>query len=299
MIIVLKGGTSAERQVSMWTAASFAQALRFLKLEFKEIDAADTNWIDQTIGSSPEIVLIALHGPYGEDGTVQRILEKNKIAFIGSDSIASSIAIDKTKMKQLVAELGIAVPKSATFIQSETIFWNGEFPVVVKPNKGGSSYGVSVADNDNTLQSAVAEAITFGSEILVEEFIDGREFSCAIILMEGQQRALPIVEILHLGKLFDFEAKYNNAGCVEVCPAEIDGSLARRIQDASIVVFNSISCRHYARCDWIVRDNVLYFLEIITLPGMTKTSLLPKELLAAGIAFPSFLYDLIQSTKLK
>ena len=170
---------------------------------------------------------------------------------------------------------------------------------MVKPNKDGSSYGVSVADNDNTLQSAVAEAITYGSEVLVEEFIDGREFSCAIILMEGQQRALPIVEILHLGKLFDFEAKYNNVGCVEVCPAEIDGSLARRIQDASIVVFNSISCRHYARCDWIVRDNVLYFLEINTLPGMTKTSLLPKELLAAGIAFPSFLYDLIQSTKLK
>ena len=200
----------------------------------------------------PEIVLIALHGPYGEDGTVQNILEKNKIAFIGSDSIASSIAIDKTKMKQLVAELGIAVPKSATFIQGKTIFWNGEFPVVVKPNKEGSSYGVSIADNDNTLQSAVAEAITYGSEVLVEEFIDGREFSCATIIMEGQQRALPIVEILHLGKLFDFEAIYNNVGCVEVCPAEIDGSLARRIQDASIVVFNSNSCRHYARCDWIV-----------------------------------------------
>ncbi len=297
MIVILKGGTSAEREVSMWTAASVSEALNVLNLEFVEIDAADGNWLEQVASYTPEVVLIALHGPFGEDGTVQKALEDGGIPFAGSGSAASSVAIDKARTKEVVTRVGVRTPQSVTYKKGEQVSWQAGYPVVVKPNGDGSSYGISIVDDGVELQAAADTAFEYGSELLVEEYIAGTELSCGIIALDGQEQALPVVEIRPVSKFFNFEAKYTEGNCLEICPAPIAEDITKLVQDLSVRAFKALSCRHYARADWIVRDGVPYFLEINTLPGMTKTSLLPKELVAAGIEYRDFIHSLIKAAR--
>ena len=293
MIILLKGGTSAEREVSLWTASAMREALVSLNLDFKEVDAADGDWLEQIVRSKPDVVLIALHGPFGEDGTVQKALEQKGIPFTGSSSAVSHIAIDKAKTKEMVAKLGISIPISYTFRKNEKVFWEGDYPVVVKPNRDGSSYGITVVDEGNKLEEAAHFAFSFGSEIIIEEYIGGTELSCGVFALNGNERVLPVIEICPAGEFFDFDAKYTESGCLEICPARIDEKMSMLIQECSLQIFSALSCRHYARIDWILRGDTPYFLEINTLPGMTKMSLFPKELVAEGIEYQTFISDLI------
>lgn len=295
MITILKGGTSAEREVSLWTAQSVAEALTQLGKPFTEVDAADADWLQQVISQKPETVVIALHGPFGEDGQVQKLLEDQGIPYTGSSSTTSRLTIDKARTKTVLSEkTSIATPQSALFKKGEQVTWDDAYPVVVKPNGDGSSFGVTIVQTPAELQQAVADAFKYGEAILVEQWVAGREFTCGVIDVGQGLQVLPIVEIVPKDSFFSFEAKYTASKCDEICPANLDGATMKQIQDLSLQAFTQLGCRHYARVDWILgEDGVPYFLEINTLPGMTKTSLIPKELAAAGISYPAFLAALI------
>ncbi|CAN5202379.1 D-alanine--D-alanine ligase [soil metagenome] len=299
MITILKGGTSAERQVSLWTAASVAEALTTLNKPFQEVDAADADWLQQVITQKPEVVIIALHGPFGEDGQVQAALEEREIAYTGTASAASKVTMNKAETKRLITEkTSILTAKSLSFIKGDEVTWSDTYPVVVKPNGDGSSFGVTIVQNAETLTEAVGEAFKYGNEILLETFIKGTELTCGVIDVGDGLQVLPLVEIRPTESFFNFEAKYTASKCEEICPAEVSQEITEQIQDSSLEAFLVLGCRHYARADWILgEDGKPYFLEINTLPGMTKTSLIPQELAAAGISYTDFIDQLVVAAR--
>jgi len=296
MIVILKGGISAEREVSLWTAASVAEALQALGREYVEVDAADTDWLTKVEACRPEVVLIALHGPFGEDGSVQKILEERDIPFTGTGAEASKVTISKVETKQVAAKVGITVAESQVYEKGQEVVWSGSYPVVVKPNGDGSSFGVTIVHTIEGLLGAVERAFEVDSHILLEEYIAGTEVSCGVISWQGKLRALPLVEIRPVGEFFDFNAKYKG-NCLEICPAEVPQEQTALVQELTLRVFEALNCEQYARADWIIKDGTPYFLEINTLPGMTKTSLLPQELTAAGIKYAEFIEGLIAGAK--
>lgn len=297
MITILKGGTSSEREVSLWTAASVAEALTSLSLPFQEVDAADSDWLSQVVEAKSSLVIIALHGPFGEDGQVQQLLEVTGLPYTGSTAKVSALTIDKAKTKEVIsANTGIQTPTSKHFSKGESVAWDEAYPVVVKPNGDGSSFGVTIVKDAGALAKAVDEAFKYGSEILLEAFIQGRELTCGVIHLDEAPQVLPLVEIRPTEAFFNFEAKYTSSKCEEICPAALPEHVTKQIQELSLQAFIALGCRHYARVDWILsEDGTPYFLEINTLPGMTKTSLLPKELQAAGIPYTDFISRLVET----
>lgn len=295
MIIVLKGGDSAEREVSLLTAKSIVNSLNRLGVKYLEIDASDRHWLEHVKAAEPKLVIIALHGTFGEDGAVQTILEQNNIPFTGSGSKASKTAFNKIETKDLVAnKLNIDVPK--TYRSNEV----PKFPVVIKPNQQGSSFGVSIANNDLGLTSALVSAKKYceKNSIIIEEYIKGVELTCAVTDVFGVLKPLPSVEIIPKSSFFDYYSKYeSDSGCLEICPARIPKVLANEIAEKSMQVHRLLKLRQYSRSDWIYRDGRLFFLEVNTLPGMTPTSLLPKELKAAGIDYDEFIEALVFARK--
>ncbi|MEI6478084.1 MAG: D-alanine--D-alanine ligase [bacterium] len=295
MVIILKGGNSSERQVSLWTAQSVATVLIQLGEEYREIDAADTDWLEQVVALKPRIVVIALHGPFGEDGTVQGLLAEKGIAFTGSDSASSRFAIDKTATKKVVEKLGIKVPFSVAYSGDEPVTWEHGFPAVVKPDREGSSFGVTIVKDASALDEAVKFARSFGVDILVEEFIKGTELTCGVIDVFGTLQALPLVEIRPKHEFFNFEAKYTPGESEDICPAPVSKEVSDRVQQETATIYKEMGLRQYARADWMLsEDGTPYFIEINTLPGMTKTSLLPMELPQAGISYEEFIAALIR-----
>ena len=288
MIVILQGGKSSEREVSIWTADSIADSLDRLSIKYVRIDAADDDWLEKVKSSKAEKVIIALHGPFGEDGTVQTILEKNNIKYTGSDSIVSAIAIDKIKTKEIVAQSGIKTPQLYTE-------YDYKLPVVIKPNQEGSSFGVTIVKSEEDFGIALIEANKYDESVLIEEYIEGRELTCGVIDVFGKVQVLPLVEIKPKNEFFNFESKYQGDMCEEICPAEIDENITKTIQSQSAEIFKLLNIRQYCRIDWIVKDDIPYFLEVNTLPGMTKTSLINKELKAANIEFDDFISKLMSS----
>ena len=291
--VLLKGGASSERNVSLWTAATITESLGRLGVHFVEIDALDQDWLEKIIALAPRCVVISLHGPFGEDGTVQKLLEEQSIKYSGSTSLVSALAIDKQATKKMVAQLEIAVPYSENTVLHGIPSWEGEYPVVVKPNKEGSSFGVVIAKDKNEMKAAVQAAFQYGQDVLLEEYIEGKELSCGVINLFGKIQALPLIEIKPKQGFFDFSAKYTAALCEEVCPANLEKSITEKIQGQSAHIFEYLNISQYARIDWILKEGKPYFLEINTLPGMTKTSLINKELAVAGIPFDLFIKHLI------
>jgi D-alanine-D-alanine ligase len=291
MIVILKGGTSAEREVSLWTAETIAAALQTLKQPFQEIDQADVDWLDQVRTAQPRCVLIALHGPHGEDGMVQQALDGAGIRYAGSGVEASQLCIDKQKTKEYCRTLGIRIPAGQLVTKADD--WRGELPVVVKPNRDGSSYGVTIAHTKEQFEQGIEAAQAYGSEVLVEEYLEGMEVTCGVIDITGEPQSLPLVMIQPAHEFFDFYTKYAEGGAIETCPAPLPSQMTELIQGQSLDAYEALGLRHYARFDWILRENIPYFIEVNTLPGMTKTSLLPKELHAAGIRYEEFIAELI------
>lgn len=297
LVVVLAGGESSEREVSLWTAETVTAALARMGVPYQQIDPRSANWLEHLTKLSPEVVLIALHGPFGEDGQIQAILEKEGIPFTGSGSNAARTAFDKVSAKNMVREIGVKTPawELATVGSEPTI----APPLVVKPTSEGSSYGVTIAWKQHDIGPAIAVAAQYGAGVMIEKYIAGTEVTCGVIEVFGQLQALPLVEIRPEAEFFDFQAKYDAKYCHEICPAPIAASLTTAIQEQSMQIFKALDCRDYARVDWIINKGVPYFLEINTLPGMTKNSLINKELAAAGIKFDDFLAALLVSTDKK
>jgi D-alanine-D-alanine ligase len=279
-IVVMLGGSSAERKVSLRSGAGVAQALRSLGHTVTELDPEKLDWI---LPPEMDAVFLALHGTYGEDGTVQAQLEKLGVPYTGCDAEASRIAFDKVQTKQRCVAAGVPTAKFLVVESSKTPWPLGwQPPLVVKPVRQGSSVGLQFVERVADWPGALAEALRYDSQVLVEEKIVGREVTVGIL--DGL--ALPVVEVRPKSGRYDERSKYTAGETEYFCPADFDAATTKRIQAAALGAFHAVGGRDYSRVDVMVRPNgEPVVLEVNTLPGMTETSLLPKAAAAAGIGY--------------
>ncbi len=295
-VSIICGGFSNEREVSLKSGLGVADALSPEKYDINIVELGDDReWHKNNkafIEQTPDLVFIALHGKYGEDGTIQSILDDLNIPYTGSNAQVSRLAMDKKATIETVESIGIQVPQS---ILSGKNIQNSEeisFPCVVKPNESGSSIGVSIVDTKDELNSALEIAFKEDDRVLIERYIKGREFTCGVLGNSDDEEliVLPLVEIItHDEAFFDYEAKYNSRTVEEICPAQIDKEVSDKIQELSKKIHRHLGCDGLTRSDFILsEDGQIYFLEINTIPGMTQVSLVPKEAAAAGMSLGEF-----------
>lgn len=323
-IAVIAGGPSAEYEISLLSGQAVQRELeRTGKYESDLIVILrDRRWLFPTqerldtasavyrLQEEYDVVFLALHGPFGEDGNIQGLLEVSGIPYTGSRVSASAIAINKIKTKQLLAAAmrngvfklspDLLVDKNAYSTNPRQVLDKIEeevaLPCVVKPNKQGSSYGVAIVTATSNLEDALSSALEIDTEVVVEKFIRGREITCGVFETASELMALPPTEIIpRVASFFDYKAKYSKGGSDEITPAEISPELIRRVQEVSCYCHGAIGCRGFSRTDMFVSDeNDVYFLEINTIPGLTSMSLYPQELAAAGISWERFLDSMIE-----
>jgi D-alanine-D-alanine ligase len=287
-ITVMLGGPSAEREVSLRSGASVARALRSFGHQVAELDPKTPDW---NLPPKTDAVFLALHGTYGEDGTVQKQLDALGVPYTGCDAESSRIAFDKVLTKQSCIKAGVPTAKFLTVNTPEAPLPKAfALPYVVKPARQGSSVGLQFVDRAEDWLAALADALRFGPEVLVEERIVGRETTVGIL--DG--KPLPVVEVRPKKGSYDYHNKYTPGMTEYFCPADLDAATARRIQEAALGAFQAVGGRDYARVDVMVRpDGSPVVLEVNTLPGMTETSLLPKAAAAAGINFAGLCQQMI------
>ncbi|UVI33551.1 D-alanine--D-alanine ligase [Paenibacillus spongiae] len=292
---VIMGGISSERDVSLMTGEVMLAHLDRDKYEVTPIDLTKRDELISKV-KGIDIALLALHGSFGEDGTVQGTLETLGIPYTGSGVLSSSVCMDKDLSKRLLRAEGIQTPdwlclRSMSEYSPEAVRRMG-YPVIVKPNSGGSSIGTHMVTSEESLKAAVQDAFRWDDAVLIESYIKGEEITCSIL--DGE--LLPIIGIRSAhSEWFDYQAKYEDGGAEEqviVLPTEIDAS----VRSAALTCYRSLRCSVYARVDMMLRDGVPYVLEMNTLPGMTTNSLLPKSAQAAGISFSQLLDRIIESS---
>ena len=279
-ITVMLGGPSAEREVSLRTGAAVASALRSLGHDVHELDPLTPDWI---LPPPTDVVFLALHGTYGEDGTVQKQLDALGVPYTGCDAESSRIAFDKVLTKQSCLEACVPTAKFAVVNSAQAALPLGlQLPLVVKPSRQGSSVGLQFVERAEDWTKAIAESLKFDTEVLVEEKIVGRETTVGIL----GDKVLPVVEVRPKTGSYDYQTKYTAGASEYFCPADFDAVTTKRIQSAAISAFKAIGGRDYSRVDVMVRaDGSPVVLEVNTLPGMTETSLLPKAAAAAGMNY--------------
>ncbi len=239
-----------------------------------------------------DIVFLGLHGETGENGKLQAVFDVMGIRYTGSGYLGSALAMNKGFTKQIFTNNGIRMAGGKVYSKAESVNVAKDFslPLIVKPVSGGSSIGVTKVKTPEELQTAIDAALKYENEILVEEFIEGREFSCGIL----NDRALPLVEIIPNDGFYDYEHKYQAGITNEVCPAELDGENTKKIQEAALKAHKALGLSVYSRVDFILGKDGIYCLEANTLPGMTPTSLLPQEAKAVGISYEDLCEEIIR-----
>ena len=335
-VAVMMGGLSSERGVSLSTGKQILDALDKSKYETVGVDAAlipgtrrqclqccETQVqavndagaalyagnklvsmqeiASEKSGMRPDVVFLALHGKYGEDGTVQGFLDLLGIPYTGSGVLASALAMDKSMAKKVLAIDGIAVPPSVDFccidgkwdeagIASEVEKMG--YPVMVKPSRQGSTIGMTKVISPDELNNAINQASGYDSLIVIEKFIEGTELTVGI-LGNNEPFALPVIEIVPAKGFYDYEAKYTPGATEEIVPARISADDAARASELALVAHKALGCRGVSRTDFILSSDGMYALEVNTIPGMTPTSLLPQAAASAGIPFAKLLDMLI------
>ena len=325
-IALLSGGISGEREVSLKTGEQIYNVLDQQKYEIFKYDSKTDlkQFFLDAIEKKFDLVFPALHGPFGEDGKLQGMLDMIGMAYVFSGCLASALAMNKSKTKIIAREVGVDVLPDIVLSKNnyqndchsplrETVTRrkkNEEYdideiinklslPIVVKPIELGSSVGMSIAKDKQELKQGIEKAFKYDKEVMLEKFVKGRELTVAVMGNERSAKALPVIEIIpKVSGWFDYKAKYEVGGSEEICPAEIPDELRDRAQTMAIKIFKAIGCKDLARADfiWSVDDDKLYFLEINTIPGMTETSLAPQAAKAAGMEFGEFLDRLIENT---
>jgi len=295
---VLFGGLSAEREVSLKSGAAVLEALQERGYHAVGIDAgSDVALIVLAMGI--DVAFVCLHGRYGEDGTVQGLLELLKIPYTGSGVLASALAMDKVFAKQVFAANGLLVAPYLVCRQDEPLTPSALpfcLPVVVKPAREGSSVGVSIVREEGQLAGALAEAFAYDDVVLVEQFIKGREIQVGIM---GDQ-AIGTIEIVPKNEFYDFEAKYTAGMAEHICPAPLSPEVSERVMAAGARAHAALGCSGYSRVDFLVTESgECYLLEVNTLPGMTALSLLPEIALSAGIGFQELVERIACSAAVK
>jgi D-alanine-D-alanine ligase len=292
---ILTGGDSAEREISLKSCEAIEKACNEIGYTTKRIiiDGNAQKIIPELIGV--DFIFIALHGGKGENGVIQGLLDSLNIPYNGSGVLASSLGMEKSLTKQLAKSFGIQTPDWKIFgdITESKKYISNEFPIVVKPSADGSTIGLSFVQNQAEFAEAVELADKYDGNIMVENYIEGRELTVTII----GQKVFPIVEIIPKHKFYDYECKYEKGMSDYICPAELPKKLTDKIQNFALEVFNILQCSGYARADFILdKNNNPWFLEINTLPGVTATSLVPKSAMAAGISFNNLIQMIINES---
>src|SRR5262245_58689938 len=325
-IVVLMGGTSAERDISLRTGAGIAKALRARGHAVTAVDTVDgavlppgeevsralpppsaeevararsgeaplarrdrADLAERPVVHDAELVFLALHGGAGEDGTIQALLDLAGKPYTGSGLRASAVAMDKDLSKRLFAHAGVPTPAWRLYRRRDgdrpdaaSVTSVGGFPVIVKPNDEGSTFGLSVVEDTSGLGPAFDEAMRYSNEVLLEEYIPGRELTVAVLGDEP----LPIVEIRPKSGLYDYESKYTAGKSEYFCPADLPDDVTRRVQEDAVKACRALDTAGVARADFrLPPDGPASCLEVNTIPGMTATSLVPMAARAAGMSF--------------
>ena len=242
------------------------------------------------------VVFIALHGPNGEDGTIQGFLELLRVPYTGSGVLASALGIDKIYSKKLFTQAGLDVPIYMLLSKKDfphIVFKKLKTPFFVKPSNQGSSVGVSKVAKKSDLKKALKLAFSYSGLVIVEEYINGREITVPILGNENPL-VLPVVEIVPKTDFFDYKAKYDEKLCEEIVPARINKKLTVDAQKAGIAAYQALGCRGFGRVDMIIKNKKIYVLEVNTIPGLTPVSLFPKSAVSAGISYPQLLEQIIE-----
>ena len=291
-IAVLMGGPGSERDVSLATARGVSKALRSLGRDVVEVDVRDATF---ELPADTELAFLTIHGTFGEDGQIQRILEKRGVPYTGDGVEGSENAFDKIRSKEKFRAHSVTTPYWQVLHpgQRPTI----PVPIVIKPPRQGSTVGVHIVKNEREIDAALTEAGKYDRDLLVEKFVPGRELTVGIL---GEQ-ALPILEIIPKGGFYDFANKYPflnpqaDAGAQHVCPAEIDSKTTRNIQELALRAHRALGLQVYSRVDVILpEEGEPTVLEANTIPGMTEASLLPEAAAAAGISYPDLCCRIIE-----
>ena len=294
-IVVVMGGPSTEAEVSRRSGKAILHALLEKGYQAEALELDPPNFPQQIKASGADFVFNALHGKYGEDGIIQGTLDMMGIPYTSSGVMAAAVTMDKVATKRFFMAEGIPPPRAHTYFRFEYSKRNlaqeiiEEFgvPVVVKASSQGSSIGVVIVEQPEELEAALEEAFKYDHEILVEEFIKGRELTVAVWGNEEHQEALPIIEITTVTGRYDYEAKYKAGASAHIIPAPLPAEVSKAVEDIAIRAFAVCGCVGMARVDFMLDElNEPYAIEINTVPGMTETSLVPDAGRAAGIQFP-------------
>jgi len=299
-IALIFGGISSEREVSLNSGKQVYEALDKDKYNILKYDPKTDIPRLVTDADGIDCALIILHGPYGEDGTVQGLLDLLDIPYQGAGVLGSAVAMNKLLSKHLYERAGLTVPPYALVRRGEPvdvdqIVTDLGLPLVVKPVETGSSVGMSIVRADSSLAAAVEKALEFGATAMIEAYVTGTEITCGV-LGNQELEALPLIEIIpgENHEFFDYEAKYQPGATREICPAPIDARLTQKAQACAIAAHKALYCQGYSRTDMILKDDECFILETNTIPGMTATSLYPQSAQAAGISFGQLLDRLIE-----
>jgi len=292
-IIVLAGGPSSEREISLKSGSAVCEALRQKgqNADFFDVHTEDPEELRQL---RADIVFIALHGKFGEDGSVQAVMEDLRLPYTGSGPDASRLAIDKIASREIFLKKGLKAPaykviKSAG--DAEGIFGEFEAPFVVKPQREGSSIGLSIVSDSVHVKPAMNMAFSYGDTVIIEEYIHGREITVGIL----EERALPVIEIVTRHDVYDFDAKYVDEGTNYIVPAKLNRESYMKAQKCALSAHKALGCRDFSRVDMRMdAGGSIYVLEINTIPGLTERSLLPKAAKAAGFDFEDLCLRLVE-----
>lgn len=283
------GGESDERDVSISTGNEVIRALKKLNFYPRKIliNKNFENYLHKF--KEQDLIFNALHGGKGEDGSIQQWMEENNINYTGSGPTSSALCMNKAKSKDFAVLLGIQTPKWQLLNHAQEEI-ELELPIVIKPNQQGSTFGLTVVKDQKQLAPALNKAFQHGNNVIAEQYIEGREITVPIL----DELVYPIIEIVPSKNLYDFECKYTPGMTKYFCPANLNNSIISKINDDTKLLFHEFGCEVYARVDYIIGKNGKpYFLELNTLPGMTKTSLFPKSLNSAGVNFVSLINKII------
>ncbi len=282
-VAVLMGGLSTEREISLTSGRAAAAALSALGCRVTPIDVGADVAV-KLAEADPQLAFIALHGPGGEDGTIQGMLEVMGLPYSGSGVLASAACCDKAMTKRLLSAAAIPTPPFTLIGDlTDADLPRLDYPVIVKPNRGGSSIGIQRVQDREALSGAVGAALAEDGGALIETWIEGRELTVSVV--DGA--ALPVIEIVAASGLFSFQAKYDKqAGTRYDVPADLPAEVTERVSDTALQSYRALGCAGAARVDiMLAADGTPWVLEINTIPGMTPTSLLPKAAACAGIDF--------------
>lgn len=300
-VLVLSGGLSHEREVSLRSGRRVSDALRESGCEVVESDL-DAHLLARVAEEAPDLVWPLLHGASGEDGSVRDVLDVVGVPYVGADAAACRRAFDKPTANDLVAAAGIAVPASVSLPHSlfrelgagvvlDALVSRLSLPLAVKPTRGGSALGVTVCDDRADLPRAMVDCFAYGDTALVQRAVRGREIAVSVVDTGDGPRALPPVEIVPAGAAYDYQARYTAGATEYFAPARLGTALLERVEQVAVQVHRALGLRDVSRTDLVVADESgdaeVWFLEVNVAPGMTETSLLPQAVSASGRDLPA------------